>query len=51
MKNMALKTDPAHFEQINAHLDEMNIAPFFTIGAIFLSLFCLFMVIFLTSVF
>lgn len=51
MRNMTWKPDPARDDEINAYLDEMNRAPYFTIGAIVFGLFCLFTVVILAGVF
>ncbi|HIK46126.1 MAG TPA: hypothetical protein IGR64_14765 [Leptolyngbyaceae cyanobacterium M65_K2018_010] len=51
MKSMTWKPDPDHDPEVNAYLDDMNHAPYITIGAIILGLFCLFTFIVVVSVF
>ncbi|MBD2231776.1 hypothetical protein [Phormidium tenue] len=51
MKSMTWKPDPAHDEQVNAYLESINHAPYFTISAITFGLFCLFTLIVLVGVF
>jgi|GEM_PF-1546890 hypothetical protein len=51
MKSMTWKPDPEKDKKVNAYLDTMNHAPYITIGAVLLGLFCLFTVIVLVGVF
>lgn len=51
MKKRIWSPDRQRDSKVNKYLDEMNRAPYFTIGAVLIGLFCLFTVIVLMSVY
>lgn len=51
MKSMTWKPDKEQDKRVNAYLERVNHAPYITIGAIVLGLFCLFTFIVLVGVF
>jgi hypothetical protein len=51
MKSMTWKPEPEKDRKINAYFEKINHAPYITIGAIVLGLFCLFTLVVLVGVF